>query len=368
MFINNRSVLVGLVAAIAMNAAKNPTPPNTVEIAVSSEVVPAGGTMQAKFSLTEPQPITSTGAGYALESASVNGVAVWSPDGTAGGVGVVKNGYLYVSAISPTASLATNVDYPFLTITSTLPASLTAGTTWPLTLTADTTIATATGPMSVLVKPGKLVVGGSISIQGVYPGGGTWPGGTVVKVIGSGFSTRTRVTTKMQTSSVTVMSPNEIDLVLKGLTTIDAQKVTVVNPDGSTDTYFPYLRGVLVRNPSRVLLQNSEPAFALQTHALASLVVPALTPSQFEALALQNPNPGPLVVTFELDGASGTPAISTVILPSGGRLVDDLSSLLNGVAVSAGNTFKLTATAPLQILGLLGDESAVTVSPFFPTF
>jgi hypothetical protein len=370
MHTKNKIMIAGLAAAVALTAAgkQNPTPPNTAEIFVSSETVPAGGTVQVKFSLTEPHPISSSGAGYALAGMTVDGVAVWSPAGDAGGVGVVKNGSLYIAAISPSGSLGTGLDYPFLTITSDIPATLKTGTSFPLTWSSDSSISTSAGPMILSMKPGKLVVGGSISIHGVYPGGGTWPAGTLVKILGTGFKSTTRLTAQFKTSSVAVVSANEIDITLKELTTLDAQKVTVTNSDGSTDSYFSYLRGVLVRQPTRSLLRNSEPAFPLQTHAIASLVAPTLSASQFAGLALQNPNPGPLVVTFELDSASGGSQVTSVTLPSGTRLVDDLSSLLNGAVVSAGDTVRLTSTAPVQILGLLGDESAVTVTPFFPTF
>jgi hypothetical protein len=155
---------------------------------------------------------------------------------------------------------------------------------------------------------------------------------------------------------------------LKEATTLDAQWVTLQNPDNTTATYFAYLRGVLVRQPNRSLLRVSEPAFPQLTHALASMVVPSMTTSQFCALALQNPNPGPLTVTFTLNSLSGATQTTSVLLPSGYRLVDDLSTLLNGAIVNPGDTVQLMSTAPLQILGLLGDESTVTVTPFFPSF
>jgi hypothetical protein len=346
----------------------NPAPANTAEIRISNETIPAGGTVQVKFSLTEPHPITSTGSNYALDGMSVDGVALWSPVGDAGGIGLVKNDSLYINAISPSGSLGNGLDYPFLTITSDIPASVKTGTSFPLTWSSDSWLSTATGPMNISIKPGTLVIGGSISIRGVYPGGGTWPAGTLIRVLGTGFSSTTRLTTKFGISSITVVSANEIDVILRDQTTLDSQQFIAVNKDNSTSSYFSYLRGVLIKQPSRDLLQRAEPAFPLQTHALASLVVPALTASQFAGLALQNPNPGPLVVTFELDSASGGIQVASVILPSGTRLVDDVSSLMNGAVVNPGDTFRLTSTAPLQILGLLGDESAVTVAPFFPSF
>jgi len=366
----DRLITAGLLASAALLAAgkQNPTPANTAEVRVSSEMIPPGGTVQVKFSLTEPQPITSTGSSFAMGVMSVDGVAVWSPAGDAGGVGVLNNGQLHISAISPSGNLGNGLDYPFLTITSDIPASVKYGSSFPLTLGADSSISTAAGPMTLLVKPGRLDVKGSVSIHGVYPGGGNWPAGTVVKVLGSGFQAGTKVTTKFAVSSIYIVSSGEIDLTLKDQTYLDSQAVTVQHPDRSSDRYFCYLRGVPVRVPSRTLLQHAEPAFPLQSHAIASLVVPDLSSSQFAALALQNANPGPLVVTFQLVSRTAGTQSTTVTLPSGTRIVDDLSSLLDGYPVAPGDTLQLTATAPLQILGLLGDESAFTVAPFFPVF
>jgi hypothetical protein len=360
-----RVLVAGLAATAALfgSGKQNPNPPNTAEVRVSNATIPAGGTVQAQFSLTEPHPITSTGAGYALDDMSVDGVAVWSPIGDACGVGVVNNGKLYVSGVSPSGSLGNSIDYPFLTITTDIPATAATGTSFPLTLNSDTFLSTATGPLTLVIKPGTLVIGGSVSIRGLYPGGGTWPAGTLVRVMGTGFKTNTHLTTKFKTNTITFVSANEFDLTLKETTTLDSQIVTVVNPDGSTATYYSYLRGVMVRKPARVLLQQSEPAFPQQTHAIASLTVPNLTSSQFVALALQNPNPGPLVVTFQLGAQT-----STVVLPSGYRVMDDLATLLNLPTVNPGDTVSVTSTAPLQIMGLLVDESNVTVTPLIPTF
>jgi hypothetical protein len=365
MKITTRVLIVGLatITGLAGSGKQNPTPANTVEIRVSNETTPPGGTVQVKFLMTEPHPIMSTGSSYALDGMSVDGVALWSATGDAGGVAVVKDGSLYLSAISPSGNLGNGLDYPFLTITSDVSANATPGVSYPLTLGSDTTLSTATGPMILSIKPGKLLIGGSISIHGVYPGGGTWPAGTTVRILGTGFQPNTRFSAQFQAATVTVVNTNEIDVTLREATTLDSQSVTLVNPDNSTATYFAYLRGVLVRQPNRTLLRVSEPAFPLQTHALAAVTVPSLTASQFCGLALQNPNTGPLVVTFTLNATQ-----TSVILPSGGRLVDDLSSLLNGAVVNPGDIVQVTSTAPLQILGLLGDESAVTVTPFFPSF
>ena len=331
----NRTVLIGVAAASALAAAHNPTPPNTIEIAVSSAAVPSGGTVQVRFSPTQPMPIGSTGTGFAMNGFEANGIAVWSPNGVACGVGLIQNGVLRFSAVDPTGILGTGADYPFLTLTLTAPAGLITGTSFAVTWTSDSWLNGPAGPMSLVVKPGKITIGGTLSIRGVYPGGGTYPAGTTIRIPGSGFLKTSRIQTPVKYSSISITS-NEIDLTLKEQTTMDSQPFSVTNPDGTSATFFAYLKGVPVRAPANALLKSGEFAFPLATHAIATIpATGALPAGQWNALAMQNPNPGPAVVTVSLQPA-GEGRSATVVLPAGGRLVDTISDLLNGVAVGPG--------------------------------
>lgn len=142
----------------------------------------------------------------------------------------------------------------------------------------------------------------------------------------------------------------------------------LTNPDGSTATYFAYLKGSLTQQPSTELLQNAELAFPLATHAIASIgIAEALSPVQWQGLALQNPNPGPVVVTLQLASQPPGSGVS-ILLPSGGRITDSLPALLNGASIQPGDTVQLNSTAPVQIMGLNGDDQAQTLAPFVPSF
>ena len=308
---------------------QNPDPPNTAEVHISNEVVPAGGTVQMKALLTEPRPITSTGGGHAVGKMSVDGVALWSQKGDAAGVGVLNDGFLYISAISPTGSLGEQLDGPFLTITMTVPSDVNPGSEFPLDL-EDTSMTAATGSLHMVVVPGTLRIGGSVSIHGIYPGGGTWPAGTIVRMFGSGFSDKTRIQTRVKAGSITVVSPEEIDITLKEQTTLDLQEFQAVNPDGSSVTYYSYLRATMLRTPKHALLHSAEPVFQQLTHTSAKIgPLPNLNQTQFIGLALQNPNPAPVHVTLTSHEQS-----TSIVLPSGTRIMDDLSSLMNGDPVA----------------------------------
>lgn len=345
----------------------NPTPTGAAEVLVSSAVVPSGGTVQVRFTLTEPRPISSTGGRVSLSSFRANGISLWSANGEACGAGVVIDGTLYFSAIDPSGILGTGADYPYLTLSLTAPQGLAPGTSIPFNWNPGAWMISPAGPLDFIVKPGNETIGGSLSIAGVYPGGGTYPAGTLIRVLGAGFQPNIRIQTPVKYSSISV-GPGEIDLFLKEKTTLDSQMFQLTNPDGSTATYFSYLKGTLVQQPSAQLLQNAELAFPLATHAIASVALTAaLTAGQWQGLALQNPNPGPVVVTLNLASQPPETAIS-ILLPSGGRIADSLTALLGGASINPGDTVQLNSTAPIQIMGLNGDDQAQTLAPFVPSF
>ena len=282
-----------LLLAGACFAAKTAAPPpadgTAAEIRIPSEIVPPGGTLQVKYSFTNPEPILTGGMG--VGSFLTNGVSLSSASGDAAGVGLYSNGQLIITAVSPLGDLGSSVDYPFLTVTMKVPESLAAGTKLPLTIDWAQ-LAAAGGPMSVTVKPGTLTVGSNFWIHGVTPGGGTWPAGTRVVIDGKGFLPSAQLRTVFKVSSYRVVNPEQIELVLKEQTTMDSQQIQVLN-GGFSQTYYSYLRGVPVRQPARSFLRSVEPVFQLQTHALATTApLNAQTDTQYTALAIQNPNPG----------------------------------------------------------------------------
>jgi len=270
-----------------------------------------------------------------------------------------------VNVFSPSGDYGSNLDYPIMTVTMTVPATMPTGTVFPLQF-ASANYMGPTGPFTFVdPKPGTLTVGGSVSIHNVTPGGGTWPPGTVVKIEGNGFSPLTKVSAKVHVSPVIYDSPTEMHFTtLDTATTMDMLAITAQNPDGSQMTYYSYLRGIPVALPSRFLLRHTDPVFQSLTHDAATFTVPALESGQFAGIAVQNPNQTPAVVTFQV---ASTGAITTVTLPFGARIMDDISSVL-GTTLNSGDSVRISSTSGVQILGLLGDESQGTVMPFLPVF
>ena len=341
------------------------TAPNAVEIRIPSERVPTGATFQTKVLLTQPRPIGSGGSKMFISSLRVNGVSIFSPLGDAAAAAVWQNGFLTINVVSPNGDYGSNLDYPIMTVTMSVPPTTPTGSTFPLDLASSN----YSGPSGSFTftdpKPGVLTVGGSIPIHNVSPGGGTWPAGTLVTVEGTGFSSATKLIAKAHISPITCISSTELTFtLLDSATTMDMLALTAQNPDGSQVTYYSYLRGNLMALPSRPLLRSTDPAFQTETHAMATFNMPALTPGQFAGIAIQNPTPGPVVVTFAVQR---TGAVTTFHLPSGARVMDDISSLL-GTTLSAGDSVIISSSSGVQMLGLIGDESQGTVLPFLPVF
>ncbi len=341
------------------------TPAGAAEVRTLSERIPAGGTVQVKYLFTQPRPITGGAARFSMYSLSIDGVSISSPLGTTAGAAVVNNGVLSLSILSPDGDFGTNLDYPFLMLTMDVPASTPAGTSFPLDVLASE-LQSPTGPLTLTdPKPGVLTVGGSLSINGVFPGGGTLPSGTSISIRGTGFQAGTKVVTKMKTSSPLFVSSNEIRLVLQETVVMDTQKFVVSNPDGSQVSYYSYLRGTPVQKPSRELLLRTEPIFQTQTHGTATVgPLPAAALGGFVAVAVQNPSTGPVSVTFQVQSTGAT---ASVVLPAGGRIMEELSALL-GTAVGPNDVVTINATSAVQILGLSGNEIAGIITPFLPTF
>ena len=341
------------------------TPTGALEVKVFNEKIPAGGTVQVKYSLTNPRPIMGGGPRVINYGFEVFGVSANSPLGDTFGMALPYNGAVAVDIVSPSGDYGTS-DYPFLTIAMRVPSGANTGTQYQMAF-PDTVYQTPTGPVTLSnAVPGVVTVGGSVSIHGLLPGGGTWPAGTFVRVQGTGFSPKTKLTAKFRNSNPVYLSPNEMGFFLLAATTLDAAGITAQNPDGSSATYYSYLRGVPVSKPSRSILEKADPIFPLITHGFATVgPVPALPAGQFMGLAVQNPSMGPAIVSFynQRTGAS-----SSVFLPSGGRIVDELGALMNGNTVQPGDVISINATSGVQIVGFTADEIAWTLKPWLPQF
>lgn len=341
-----------------------------VALSIPDETSPPGGIVQLKFMVTEPTPI-STGKPISSYDDStfdgVWGIELFNPTADVNGVAMIRANWVRMQYVTSSGTQGT--DYPIMTMAlhvrpDAVPGtqtqfSLDPSSTWTLGLLGTTTLK----PMA----PATIKVGGSISITNVVPGGGVLPVGSLVRILGMGFQPRSQVQLNaIKFSSIRIVSSSEIDFTLAQDTNMTGQKIQVVNPDGSQDTYFSYLRGIPMGQSDQPLLTGTLPIFSSMVHSMAvfSPVAPAYA-SQFMGVAMQNPNTSDVQVTVALhSSANSLMGSSTTTLPAGNRLMRAISELTQGAAPTFGSYVTVTASHPIQVFGFLGDNAAGTVTPF----
>ncbi len=341
-----------------------------VSLHVPNEMAPPGGVVQMKFMVTEPTPISTGGPVVSLDAAmfdSVWGIELFCAAGDVNGIAMINSSRLNI--LYSTTAGAQGTDYPIMTMALHIRPDAVPGTQSLFQLDPSSwwnlgSLGTATLKP---VAPATVTVGGSISITNVVPGGGLLPAGTVISIRGIGFQPKSQVQLNaIKFSSIQWVSPEEIRFTLAAPTNMTGQKIQVVNPDGSQDTYFSYLRGVPLAASTQPLLAYAVPIFSSVTHSWAAFSSMATgSSSQFAGLALQNPNLAPAVVTVSLY-SSGNALLgsSTITLPAGYRVMQDIAQLTGGAAPVFGSYAVVSSSEPLQMLGFAGDNSTGTITPF----
>src|SRR5882762_1579073 len=111
-------------------------------------------------------------------------------------------------------------------------------------------------------------------------------------------------------------------------------------------------------------LHDALPIFPVQPRSSAVFAAP--TSGTFFGLALQNPDPADSIVSVDLLDAGSVVASASLALPPQTKVSREVSELFPGVIPSAGSFFQLTATVPVQMLGLSGNENDGSVTPVLP--
>jgi len=338
---------------------------NTLRI--SKEVTPPGGIAQVKVTLTSPQPISTGRFGFSADL-GLAGVATSSSTGDVSGVAIRNaGGGISVRFTSPTASLGTSDDYPILALAFRIPQEAPPGTVFPVNLDAVSLTDRVGTPIALELQPGSVTVGGNLSITNVIPGGGVILPGQPIRVLGLGFSPTTRVRIKEQLRVPTsFVSSNEIDLALPNQFVLDGARVDATDPDGSSVSYISYPRSTpIVEKTAHEVLNRTDPIFS--SHLLTTGSVPPMTAvlsrTVFSALAMQNGSTAPVTVTLEQYLGTSLQKRSTLTLPAGSRIVRDLSEW-TGIRAVIGTSWRVTSSAPIQMLGLLGDDATGSLTPF----
>ncbi len=337
-----------------------------VSLHIPNETVPPGGIAQMKMLVTEPTPVSTGRARFATVSGvSVVGIQLFNPNGDVDGVATFTPSMISIDSITSTGTQGS--DYPIMIMSMQVSSSASVGTQFPFSLDPSSlwTLGLLGTATMQPIPPATITVGGSISITDVVPGGGFQPAGTVVHIEGIGFQPATQVQlSHIKASSITVASPQDIQIVLAEPIQMTGEKIQVTNPDGSQDTYFSYMRGIPLGQSNQPLLANAVPIFSSVTHSQAVFAPAATTTSQFSGIAVQNPNLTPATVTFTMFSSSNAPLGSSIIvIPTGNRLMQDMAELA-GVSPPTGGYFTVSSDLPVQMFAFLGDDVSESVVPY----
>lgn len=342
-----------------------------VSLKIPNEMAPPGGLVQMKLLVTEPTPISTGNVSCGYDEAMVDdvwGIELFNPTGEENGVAMISGSKIRIQYQASAPLQGT--DYPIMTlalhIRQDAPVgqqtqfNLDSSSSWILGLLGATTMKP--------IPPATVTVGGSISILNVVPGGGWLQPGTVVSIAGMGFQPKTQVQlNNIKTGPISVVNSQLIQFTVLEATNMTGKKIQVVNPDGSQDVYFSYMRGIALARSARPLLGSAVPIFSAITHtkAVFAPMGPA-SATQFTGLALQNQSQLPANVTVALYTADGTAlGSSSLMLPSGYRIMAETSELA-GAAPVAGSYVTVSSDQSIQVFGFVGDDAAGTVVPFAP--
>lgn len=344
-----------------------------LSLRIGNEIQPPGGMLQMKVFLTEPKPI-STGKGKiaisATFAADVEGVSLFSTNGDAAGAAVIHGSRVQMVCIVPSTVLGSNPDLPLLTITSKVRNNAALGSSTPLSISpANLVFLDQNGvPYPEEISAGSLTIASNVSITDVNPGSISVPAGGTVVVSGLNFTPTTTVQFKeVNLSSVTYVSPTELDVTVGAPVTMQGQQVTVNNPDGTSAVYYAFQRTTLSGRSASGLLNATLPLFAGMFWTSATFSLPADSGTTFSGLAVQNLQPVSATVRVSLIAANGTTVGKrTLSLAANSRFVRQMVELVS-TPPPAGSHWLVHSSTPVQMLGLSADSSTAVVSPVLAT-
>jgi len=340
---------------------------------IENQTVPPGGTLQLQLFTTEPKPILKGGQRMSFSSnflGAVQGMGIYSPLGDVSGVAVTRNGTTRVNLSSPLTNLGTDSDDPMVTVT--MPVSRTAANGQSSNLSLDPKVSSWLDPDSqkypVELTSGSVTVGGTFSVSGVVPSSGVVPAGTKLVINGMGFSQRVRVDVgNAIVKTMRYVNSSRVEVTLASDYDITGQRIRVRDKDSNEKVeFFPYQLTAPIGVSTHALIAASYPMFSRTTYT-EGYFRPILSGSVFSGLALQNVTGVATTATVELFASDGSLLTSvSVELPASSRIARDLAELLPGVVASNGTSLHVTAPAPIQMLGLLGNDASGVVLPVPP--
>ena len=370
-------IILFVLAFVTVSWAKGNDPSTFagVELKIANEKVPAGGMLQIQVSITEPKPIMKGRQRVAFSSpslGSVTGINLFSPAGDVSGVAVRSGKAVKFFFSSPLASFGTDADYPVMTMAIPVLATALPGQTAALKL--DPTFSTWTDASStnypVNLKSGVLTVEGTFSVSNISPGSGVVPAGVPIAISGIGF--RKNLVVKVKDAKMarsTFVNSNLIQITLATSINMENRRVQVQDPGtNETAVYFSYQRPTSLGASSHTLVANSYALFARKKRTLGYFRS-VLSGTAFTALSLQNLASTSTTARLDLLTVPGGNVITSKVVALGAntRITRDLREFFPTAVPDNSTEVKVTSTAPIHMLGLVGDDATGAVLPVAPS-
>jgi len=361
-----RQIALAIVSIVGGTSVLSASLFTGVSLTISREVVPPGGIAQIKVSVTEPQPISTGSVGLAFaDFDGFAGIAAISPRNDTFGVAQINGSHLGFSLLSATSSLGTDSDYPILTIAAHIPSTAALGTVMPVSF-AGTGIRFLSPTGSVYAtafKDGAVTVDRAISIDDVRPGSADIEAGSVVTIVGRGFTPTTKVRfDHVLLSSVRYIDATHMQVVVASAARMHGMRIRAENRDGSKTTYFSYQRTSRQGTTRFLPLQNAVPLFPLRLTTLGRVDVKTVP----TAVAVQNIDNAVAPVAIDLLTPEGRVLATARINVQPDRYVVKELSELFGVAYVASTRVRVRSSAvPIQVMGI-GVDAAGTATPIVP--
>ena len=343
-----RTAAIAAVVALTPSIASSQQPADVLSLRVSSEAAPPGTITQVKIEVTESTPIITSDSHIFWSLGEIDGVSLGSDDSA--GMAVVRDGVVKLSVLSPTGSFGMSSDYA-VTLTARVPADAPFGARLPVTLDADSLrVFDPDGVMyATETDDGEVTVANRITIADVVPGSANLAAGSVVTIVGSGFTPNTRVDFgDALLAQVRYVSPTQINVVLAQPARMHGMRVRARNADGFRVTYFSYQRTTRSAPSAHELLRYVVPVFPLRAMRAATVRLDGTT----KGLALQNIERTDTQVFARLINDDGVAVAAAVIPVGANRFIARTIGEIFGRKFSGPGTVHLSSADPVQVLGV----------------
>ncbi len=325
-----------------------------------------GGGLQARLELGQPRPIGGGEATVSFGALSPQDMAIHGAFGDAAAAGVIRGTTMRLRTVSPSSGIGATSDLPIVTATLGVPAGAPLGAVNPLAI-VDASFAAPSGAPYAATPQGGSVEIAAASITDVSPGSALVPAGGVITVTGTGFEPGTAVLVAGSVvSGVQVLSTTRLAVTLGQATSMHGREVTVTIPStGHQLRHYASQRTASLGRGSHALIGATEVAFPRQFWSQATLrFVPSATAVYGFALQSESSTPSDITLTLVTPTSQIGPV--GVQFPAATRASRTIAEVF-GLSCADGCLLRLTASTPLQFLGLAGDTAADAVTPILPS-